>query len=101
MTSEGLRELFEEEFADKCSRKNTADVTGGTSDLSNVCRRGAGTPIGTIGIKAMFLAFQELFPKLILTGLGLLLVSCQSPHPGGQVIFCPLPYLGVDFTFTR
>ena len=99
MTSEGLRELFEEEFADKCSRKNTADVTGGTSDLSNVCRRGAGTPIGTIGIKAMFLAFQELFPKLLLTGL--LLVSCQSLHPGGQDIFCHLPYLGVDFTFTR
>ena len=99
MTSEGLRELFELEFADKCSGKNSADVIGGTSDLSDVCRRGARTPIGASGIKAMFLTYQELFPKLLLTGL--LLVSCQSPHPGGQDIFCHLPYLGVDFTFTR
>jgi hypothetical protein len=44
MTSEGLEEMFEGDFADKCAKKHSAGVDGGLGGGSSVRRHGSKDP---------------------------------------------------------
>jgi hypothetical protein len=81
MTSEGLKEMFEGDYADMCAGKFSASVDGWPGRTARVPDQGERTPIGASGnfkICYLFESNKSIIISCIELVNGLNRVSCQD-----------------------